>query len=233
MIRNKPTTAELVQDLGRIKDIDAMLQEGMSATDVADFIQDTLGEIRHVDRVSLANILRERSKSLPPPEMTAEEFPAAACPAAHSDTDDYPEPPRRPGKIARSQYKKAKRGVDELLELESLYIAQRDRIDWLMGLEATENIPMPTLTDEISAARKILVDMADVRQKAGPSMARMGITLEIGTNPGAAMQSSINSVMSNPSSRHRVLTLVEKFKRLAALPQHVVDADAEPVKIDD
>jgi hypothetical protein len=229
----KPTVADCIQDLGRIKDIDAMLREGMPPVEIADFIQLTLREILHVERGTLADALRNRMKGLPPKELTDDEFPAAACPAALLGTNDGNDPPRSPGRLARSQYKKARKGLDTSIELESLYLYQRDRLDWMAGIENDEGTPSPFIADEIKVAQKLLATIADVKKSAGPAMARLGFSLEIGEmqegSPGTVMQNNISRVMSNPASRHRILSLVDKFRRIGALPDHVADGVAEPV----
>lgn len=219
-IRRGPT-AHRVENLPIIDEVDEMLREGMSTVDVARHIQQTFELLQDVTEDGLRKCLSKRRKALPPVAPTPEEWPAS-----HSTAKD--ETARTPGNIAARQYQRATKGISLMLEAESLYLAQRDRLDKLMEMESSTGVPYEEMPKEFGRAESILMSHAKLQEQFGPSVDRMRMSVEIQGGPCSSLAQSANAVMANPESRHKVLSMLRRFTQAASLSA-VIDGEAEPV----
>jgi len=196
------TVSEKIADLRSINDIDAMLKEGTSSNDVAKFIQETLRELRSINTKTLAKALKERAAGLIQQEQDVSGLEIQAAEGRDNGRN------RLPSTLTRNLYKRLKRNMDLEIELEGLYLAQRDRIEWLMELENDAVQPLEGLFREFGEARETLVHLAKVRslvtarQGAGSSLNVSEYTRETA------------EVLGNPESRRRVVTLIERVRKL-------------------
>lgn len=213
--------AQRLSDLPIIDDVDDMLREELSAPDVAKHIQETFELLVDVSPDVLRKALSERRKNLPPPPIPPEEWPAAYCPPTETlDT------PRSPGSLSSGQYRRATRGIDGMLEAESLYLAQRDRIDHLMASEGRTGEPYEDMPREFGVALEMLKTHAKFQEQFGPAVDRMRLSLDIQGGAATGLGQKISSVMADPESRHKVLSMFRRLVRAASLP--VLDVEAEP-----
>lgn len=220
--------AQRISDLPIVSDVDEMLREGLSAPDVAKHIQETFELLVDVSPDVLRKALSERRKNLPAPEPSPEEWPAAYSPPVEQVVNN-PEGARRPGVIAKSQYRRATRGIDAMLETESLYLAQRDRLDRLIASENTTGEPYEEMPREMGVALEMLKTHAKFQEQFGPAIDRMRLSLDIQGGAATGLGQKIASVMQDPESRHKVLSMVKRLAQLASLPESVMDVEAEPV----
>jgi hypothetical protein len=221
--------AQRISDLPIIGDVDEMLHEGLSAPDVAKHIQQTFELLTDVSPDVLRKALGERRKNLPVSlsrDPTAEEWPAAYSPPMDIVVDNS-NGARMPGVIAKAQYRRATRGIDAMLETESLYLAQRDRIDRLITSENTTGEPYEEMPREMGVALEMLRTHAKLQEQFGSAVDRMRLSLDISGGAATGLGQKIASVMQDPESRHKVLSMVKRFTQLASLP--VMDVEADPV----
>mgnify|MGYP001144134355 CR=1 FL=1 len=217
--------AQRIADLPIVEDVDDMLREGLSAPDVARHVQETFELLTDVSHDVLRKALSERRKNLPAPAPSAEEWPAAYSPPVDA-LENHPDGARSPGVIAKNQYRQATRGIDAMLETESLYLAQRDRLDRLIGSENRTGVPYEEMPREMSVALEMLKTHAKFQEQFGPAVDRMRMSLEIQGGAATGLGQKIASVMQDPESRHKVLSMFKRLTEAAKLP--VIDAEAEP-----
>jgi hypothetical protein len=181
MSGKKLTVRERLVRLTAIDDVDEMLLEGMSARDVAKFIQLGLAELTDVKEQTLVNELGK--------------YNIFGC--------------RRPGVMARDQYRTQRQGIDRMIELESLYLAQRDRVDALMLQEQTEGELCAVTDRAVVAAAKLLEQHCREEQQlldraqGGPAHEKLEIH-------GYSEETA--EVLAKPDSRRRVISIVERLR---------------------
>jgi len=199
---SKLTVGQRLSELRVIDDVDDMLRDGLSAGDVAKFIQLGLEELTDVKPGTLAAALSSRRKK----ELGVKPQPIDPRLAAV-----IPERGRRVAVIARNSYNKAVMGMDRLIELEALYLAQRDRLDSIIEKEQELGFPFEMTDRTILAAAKILEihgklekDMFDSMNE-GPAHEKLSLD-------GYTKETA--DVLSKPDSRRRVVSIVERLKRV-------------------
>ena len=112
--------------------------------------------------------------------------------------------------LAKTMYRRMTRGLDELIELQSMYLSQRDRIGWLMKLEQDSGIPLEPVSDEMDKGRKMLVDLAKIRSELQGGHSQVGgASLDV---QGYSRETV--AVLSRPESRRRIVSIVERLTRL-------------------
>jgi len=218
--------AQRISDLPIVGDVDEMLREGLSAPDVAKHIQQTFELLMDIPERTLVEALKIRRANPPAPEPSPEEWPAAYSPPVKIVVDN-PEGARTPGVIAKAQYRQATRGIDNMLETESLYLAQRDRIDRLITSENSTGVPYEEMPREMGVALEMLKTHAKLQEQFGPALDRMRLSLDLHGGAATGLGQKIASVMQDPESRHKVLMMVRRLAQLASPP--VMDVEAEPV----
>jgi len=218
--------AQRISDLPIVSEVDDMLREGLSAPDVAKHIQETFELLADVSPDVLRKALSERKKNLPPPPPDPEQWPAVYSPP-DTEVVNHPDGARPPGALAKAQYQQAKRGINVMLEAECLYLAQRDRIDRLIHSENRTGEPYEDMPREMGTALEMLKTHAKLEEQYGPAVDRMRLSLDVQGDAATGLGGAIAAVMKNPESRHKVLSMVQRFAKLAAPP--VMDVEAEPV----
>ena len=218
----KVSVLRLISDLPVIKDVDDMLREGVDPVSVAMFIQQTMGLLTNVAQKTLANMLKERRENLPPlPEVSdPEEWPAS--------TECDGDAPRSPGRLARLHYTKTARGIERMLEIESLYLFQRDRIDWLVGQEQSSGQVYEKMALEVASARELLRMHADLEREFGAAGNRFRMSVDISSKSNSELGRRVQKVLENPESRHKVVDLVKRLRAAGRLPEHVETVAEEP-----
>jgi len=216
------TVIERIEELGCIDEIDELLQDGTSPADVARFIQQTLGELKDFEEDTLVRALRKRRETPPAPKPVE----------MYSPAEDAPPTPRAPSTLARGAYMKQSRGIDSLIELESLYLSIRDRIGWRMEQEQKPRkdaegreyyVEADRMYLDFTAAREIVKEHAKLQTELGMSTSdRFRITLDV-QGMRSKFGASIAEVLTDPEGRHKVLALLERLKSAGALPADVID----------
>jgi len=200
---------KLIEDLPFLVEIDKMLIEGTPATAVAQYIQVDRGELTDVKPASLVNELRDRRSKLqntttwwgiPPLENEEDDLLA---------TINYRRAPTTPGRLARTVYERTEGGVKDMLELESIYLAQRDRCDRLMELESITGMFGDITTNALDSAAEMLWKRIQARAKMGEGAAD---SVEVNLSVKNYSENTVK-VLSNPESRRRILSLLERLVR--------------------
>lgn len=191
--------------------------DGWPLTEIARFIQDVKKEATDLTRAGLVSALQDYRKTIPPAELTKKRLTPVYMEAA----------------------KEVEQGLDELAELEKIYRLQMDRI--AIDLKNEQNIKklLPTTGQEVRIAREILSTYADLKMDLGLSKRHLG-QMDVETRLLADVavrynKPDVQTVLANPQSRKKVLSLVEHLMGSAAAqtataeaPAEVVDAPAEP-----
>jgi len=220
MFRSKMTIGERIEDLSVIEDIDEMLIEGSSCGDVARFIHDGLEELTDVKLGSLQGALDERRKKLRKSLVPVEEQPAVCYPPSGGNT-------RRIGRLASNQYQRVRKGIDRMIELECSYLAARDRLDMILDKEQDAGFPFEMTGREFVVLGKLLElhgkEHDRVRAAMGDGPAHEKLDLK-----GYSEETA--QVLSNPASRRRVVSIVERLKLVRGgrdIPMSDEEAESE------
>jgi hypothetical protein len=214
------TVADRLGDLKSISDIDDMLIEGSSAPDVAKFIHIGLKRLEDVPEVTLVDALKARRTALR--EEQDEDFPA------RNISEDSTRA-RAPGKLARSVYFQMRRQMDEMIELECLFLSLRDRIDALVEKEAELGVPFEHTHREYLAAAKLLREYREARiaMEGHGGMDEVSLKLSV-----RGYSQRTRAVLAKPEARRRVFSVIERLSRIAGgrdIPELVGDAEASEV----
>jgi len=213
------TVADRLGDLKSINDIDDMLLEGSSAPDVARFIHIGLKRLEDVPEQTLVEALKLRRTALR--EEQEEDFPAR-------NVSEDSTRARSPGKLARLNYFQMRRQMDEMIELESLFLSLRDRIDALVAKEGEMGVPFEHTHREYLAAAKLLREYREARlAMVGHGMDEVSLKLSV-----RGYSQRTREVLAKPEARRRVFSVIERLTRIAGgrdIPMLVGDAEASDV----
>lgn len=213
--RGSQTIEGKLANLPIIDEVDEMIREGLSAGDIAHYLHDTFEVLTEFPHKKVVDAINNRAKALPP---LPGEWPAAHSPGKYDDG-------REPGSLSKAQYRRACQGVDKLLELESLYLSQRDRIDRKIRRENESGDFYDNMPSEYREAREMIREIATVERDFGGSMNRMRMSLEIQGASDTDLGKKIAGVMENPESRHKVISM---FKRMASAAQLPAALETDP-----
>jgi hypothetical protein len=210
----RPSISKLIENLDCIDTVDVMLLEGTPASDVARFIQQDQGELTEVNEKTLATALLAR-------RLQRQEVTKWFGAKQTSGGDEMPKAGSyRRAAITRrtlvdSLYNRTKGGIREMLELEALYLALVDRIDRMMELESELGAFSEDTGKEIQIAAKILVARYKIAKDLGLTEGTEGFrqSMDFKTYSERTVQ-----ILSNPESRHRVISLVERIAAHARGP---------------
>jgi len=209
--RAKQKVGKLVEALPFLGEIDEMLIENVPSSIVAQFIQHDKGELTDINPESLANALTVRRRQ----KQETDGWWGAPQSTDWGEDDDlramikYRRLPATPGRVARSLYKRAEGGVKDMLELEASYLVKRDRCDRMLELEALSGAFSDITTRALDSMDETLWKRIQAQAK-----------LNQGKPEGIEMSLSIKNysqetmeVLSNPESRHRIMSLLERMTR--------------------
>lgn len=226
-LRNKPSIPQLIENLPFVKTVDLMLLEGTPVADVAKFIQDDQASLKEIHTPSLVTALGARRKKLrdnalaEASEETKRWFETGVIDDDDEEEDsdldnviDFPgaKPRNIPSAVSKQIYERhIQGGVDELIELEALYRTQRHRLDRLTDLEESRNGYIENLGKEYDIATKMLMARVAVKEKMGLIDGDQKFREQLDIK---GYSEETVKTLSNPESRHRVVSLVEKLARL-------------------
>lgn len=211
-----------IEGLPCITEVDAMLVEGAKASDIAAFIQDDQGLLQDVNAKTLANALlaRRRLKKEMAEEYEEDHWASTEGQASGGSEIVWRRSPQLPSTLAKMAYERTKGGIEEINELEGLYLAQRDRIDRLMDLEHRAGIFSENTAKEISVAGDLLMKRLTARKELG-LIGRQAGDLHLHLDVDVYSENTIK-VLQDPEKRHRIVSLLERLGQLKALP---IDVD--------
>lgn len=196
--------------------IRARLTHGHSTLDVARFIMLESGEVDKLTAKTesgIRDLLTDFRETLASTEIVSRVIPEAV----------------------KEAEKKLKDGVDEVKELEYLYLLQKDRIEIDFSTEKKINKLFKTTGNEVAIAMGILKVMSSLKQDLGLLKRDLG-KLEVDHTMIADFSSrspAIKAVMSDPSSRAKVLGLVRRLmERPDLIGEVFVDSDGAKKEIE-
>jgi hypothetical protein len=218
--RIKPLSRETrflrLRGLKCFQEVHQRLLEGWAPSKVAEFIQEECKEYTDVGRPSLESQLKEYRASLPPGDIVKERLP----------------------RFHAQQAEKVEEGFDELAEMEKLYKMQMKRIELDFKTEQNIGKLMPSMTQEMRAAREILSDIAQLKMDLGVNKRHLGevdVRAKVIAEIGSRYDATVTKAMESPESRRKLLGLADKFLSLASGATDVEDAEivsAEPPPAD-
>lgn len=177
------------------QEVHERIVEGWTLSDVAKFIQEDRQEYTDISPASLNALLNDYRLTIPPAEK------AARIPT-----------------VAKRAAVVVDRGLDELEEMQKLYLLQMERIQIDFGKEKMIGKLLPTMTQEVRTAREILQSFADLKMDLGLADRHLGsidvnaqLTADITARYGKA---SVAGVIADPDSRRKVLSIAEKMLQL-------------------
>lgn len=214
-----------IEALPCLNNIDTMLLEGMSAPDIAKWLHEEQEVLQDFDPESIAAALQLRRRQK---QTAARQYHAHADEEA--DDDFYGEgeavvarPQKRevvrPSFIAKGLYERTRKSMNEIIEYEALFLAQRDRVEHMMILEGERGIFARDVGEEVKIAGGLLKDRVKARKELG----------EIGNKANsdipqmdmAKYSSNTVKALQNPESRHRVIDIVQRMARLGKVKTSV------------
>lgn len=198
----KLTIAQRLSELSVIGDIDDMLRDGVSCADVAKFIQLGLEELTDVKAVSLQNVLAKRRDDLVVESQVVLDPRLAEI---------LPDTGRMPTYLARRQYVTQHKMMDRLIEMEALYLAQRDRLDAIIHKEIELGFPFEMTDRSMLTAAKMLELHGkletEILGRVGDGAVNEKLDLK-----GYSEETA--RTLRKPDSRRRVISIVERLKRV-------------------
>ena len=131
-----------------------------------------------------------------------------------------------PGTVvhAKSAFRRLEGGVDECVELEYLYVAQKERVRRMLDLETKTEGFMPRLGDEIETAAGLIERRAKLRM--GFNLVGQATTRVDQNEAKAKFGSQVAAVLARPDASRRILSLLSKIQR-PALAEAVVEIAAD------
>ncbi len=217
----KPTISQRIANLAFVKTVNTMLKEGVPASQVAHFIQEDQTSMEDVTHKALTNALAKQKTRLlndlrfdpdvheyegHDGEGVEEDWFETGRVVDYDDDDG----PAKPSVLARGAYKRTKGGIEEVIELEALYLTQRDRIDRLVTLEHSVGAFSDKAGHELAVAADILMKRITAKEKAGLGTK----TKDIRDLKGYSQETA--RVLSRPDSRRRVISIVERLQRMGS-----------------
>lgn len=185
--------------------------EGYPMAEIARFIQDERKEYADITRGSLMALLNDYRNSIPKAELISKRMP----------------------RMFEKAQKVVEKGLDELKELEKLYEKQMERIDIDITTEKKISKLMPSMTQEVRAAREILESYAQIKMDLGINTRHIG-RLEVDGQISADMTArygseAVGRVLDSPESRRKVLGLVQRLLSVGSGVGEVLDVEAKDV----
>lgn len=191
------------------KEVHQRILEGWAPSKVAQFVQEDRKEYTDIGRASLETQLTEYRLSLPSGEVVKERLP----------------------RFHAEQAAKVEQGFDELAEMQKLYNMQLERIDIDFKTEKNIGKLMPSMTQEMRAAREILSDIAQLKMDLGVNerhLGKMDISAKVVEDVTSRYDPAVGKAMENPESRRKLLGIADRFLALASGEVRAADEDDAP-----
>lgn len=218
------------EQIPEAEELKNMLLGPSTVSEVADIVQQEWGRFTDNTRGSLMSRLYEYRKKL----RGGYKPPKATEPVKVESLSR-----RAITKAARKRYDKVIESVDRMLELEALYLVQRDRLEWLLEEEQKEGIPYNNMSRDFVAATNTLLAHLKVE------MAVLGVPEEEKEVAVSFDRYSENTAkaLANPESRRRVVSLIERIQRnanqvslrcegpVSCVPDIELDIPGEPINV--
>lgn len=195
-----------LKSLDCFKEVHGRILDGWQVAEVAKMVQEERGEYTDATRGTLTTLLHEYRNSLPKGTLIRQTLP----------------------KVLHKAAEEVKAGVNELDELEKLYLMQMERIKIDVGTEKKIGKLFGTTGREIREAREILEARAKLKMDLGLDQRSLG-TIEVDARVVAdfashAGEPAVASAYNDPESRRRLLDLARRVRGLGSDVDRVIDA---------
>lgn len=196
--RNGSTRFAKLKACACFKDVQQRMFEGWPLSQVAKFIQIDRKEYTDVTSASLVSVLQEYRATIPPGKLISQ---TTLLPIYNKAADAVDA------------------GLDEIKELEKLYVIQLERIELDRALEKKLGKLLTTMTPEIRAAKDILQARAQLKMDLGLTDRHLG-TAEVEVNVKADLAKqhgspAVEKTLGNDESRRKLLGIAEKVVALS------------------
>lgn len=202
-----------IRELKCFPEVHQRIVDGWPVKEIARYITQVKQEATGIPIASLEHSLAGYRDSLPPAVLVQKRIPQVMMEAAKELED----------------------GLDELRELEKLYLLQmkRIKIDWINEQKIKKLLP--TTAQEIRTAREILSTYANLKMDLGLSKRHLGqVDVDaklIHDVAGRYNKPEVQAVLSNPQSRKKVLSLFERFMSKSGMQLANVPPDPDTIDV--
>jgi hypothetical protein len=183
------------------------LCDGWSLPEVARFVHEDCKEGLDVSQEALIHRLHLYRTHLPPADLAARTMSPNAIEAA----------------------RKLASGIDEVAEMEKLYLLQMERIGIDLAVEKKFKILRPSMTQEIRTAREILSAVADLKMDLGlhnRHIGTVGIDAHLTAHvEGNHQNSRVAAILTDPEKRRKLLGVASELMKRAG--RDVIEAQGE------
>ena len=197
-----PSTPKFVKlkSLKCYPEINQRILDGWPLSQIAKFIQNDRHEYTDVTPGSLVAVLHEFRGTIPAAKLVSKQ--PGMLPVFGKAIDEVRE------------------GLNELDELEKLYLIQMERINFDFEKERTIKKMLTTMTPEIRAAKDILMARAQLKLDLGIDKRDLGtagvdVTVTTEDISDNYASESVKKVLASDSSRRKILGVAERFLALA------------------
>lgn len=189
--------AAALKDCRCFDEVDRRLRMGWSSTDLVKFVQEESKELEHLSQNYVRKMIDEYRRDIPPAELAITSQNTA---------------------VAMHANRRLSNGLNELEELENLFVKQKQRIEIEMTNEVNIKKLLPQTGREIFYAMKILKQSADLKMDLGIAKRQLGevsVTGHASVEIGNRYNDGVGKVMSDADSRRKVLSMVNALSALS------------------
>jgi hypothetical protein len=222
--------ADRLLEIPEANELKRMILDRNRITDIADVLQQEWGHFCEHTRESLVRQLYAYRRKLLKEEGAGTGVDTGGNLISHR---------RAITKIIRKRHDKVLDSVDKMIELEALYLVQRDRLEWLLEEERKENVPYQGMArDFLAAANTLLAHLKCEAALLVPEEDEKGAIANFDR-----YSENTAKALANPESRRRVVSLIERIQRnvdkvsnpcdvpVSCGPEVDLDDTGEPVRI--
>jgi len=214
--RNRATIGQMIEELSFVVSVDRMLLEGAKLRNVAIYIQNEQQELTEIKESTLVTALRGRRAML-----------VRDC----DDDDDEQLPEIVPEPALPTQVLRSLSGKDgslnEVIELEVMYLTARDRIERMLQAEHKAGLFSEKMANEFKMAADMLAKRFEMRDRLGLVGRSGSIDARVSLD-GYSKETS--KTMNHPESRRRIVSLVDRLRKVGKLPKSLESGDEEETK---
>lgn len=221
--------ADRLLEIPEADELKRMILERNRIADIADILQQEWGRFCEHTRGSLIHHLYVYRRKLLK-EEGAPVTPSAGNVVSHR---------RAITKVIRKRHDKVLDGVDKMIELEALYLVQRDRLEWLLEEERREGVPYKGMArDFVAATNTLLAHLKCESALLVPEEDEKEAIVDFDR-----YSENTAKALANPESRRRVVSLIERIQRnanntsrscdvpVSCDPDEELDVPGEPVRV--
>jgi len=217
------------QEIPEANELKRMILERNRISDIADILQQEWGRFGEHTRGSLTRQLYAYRRRLLQEQGAGKPVSADGV-VSHR---------RAITKIIRKRHDRVVDAVDKLIELEALYLVQRDRLEWLLEEERKEGVPYNGMARNFVAATNTL--LAHLKCESA-LLVTDDVDKDVTVDFDRYSENTAKA-LANPESRRRVVSLIERIQRnanntpnlcdtpVSCDPDKELDTSGEPVRV--